>query len=81
MLARERSLIRLRRYRRAQIIQADRANLPAPGEKKGAFGAARVRDTLSMRSGTPFIPAHDLARGLIHAVQSALHFALMLAVM
>lgn len=43
--------------------------------------SARVRDTVTMRSGPPFILAHDLARGILHATQSALHFAIMLALM
>ena len=41
----------------------------------------RFRDTLSLRKGPPFIASNDIARGIIHAVQSALHFAIMLALM
>jgi copper transporter 1 len=34
-----------------------------------------------LRRTAPFIPAHDFARGAIHACQAALGYALMLAVM
>ncbi|KAH9926640.1 CTR copper uptake transporter [Epithele typhae] len=57
--------------KRAQIVQADRANArSSDGGKPAAF--ARV---------PPFIATNDLARGALHAVQSALHFAIMLALM
>ncbi|KZS95928.1 hypothetical protein SISNIDRAFT_483344 [Sistotremastrum niveocremeum HHB9708] len=35
----------------------------------------------ALRTMAPFIPAHDIARGIIHAAQAALGYALMLAVM
>ena len=66
---------------RAQIVAADRVNLLPEDKKQGAVMVGRVRDTVSFRNGPPFIAAHDIARGLIHAVQSALHFAIMLALM
>lgn len=34
-----------------------------------------------MRSAPPFIPAHDITRGVLHMGQAALAFAFMLAVM
>ncbi len=34
-----------------------------------------------MRTIAPFIPAHDIARGLLHGAQALLTFAFMLAVM
>ncbi|EEB88050.1 hypothetical protein MPER_14346, partial [Moniliophthora perniciosa FA553] len=34
-----------------------------------------------MRTSSPFIPAHDIVRGIMQAGQAALGFALMLAVM
>ncbi len=68
------------RLRRAQIAQADRLNLPSSKKSSAAF-PGRVRDAVTMRSGPPFILSHDVTRGIIHAVQSALHFAIMLVVM
>ena len=69
------------RYR-AQIVEADRLNLPSSGQKKKpSLFPGRVRDAVTMRSGPPFILSHDIARGIIHAVQAALHFAIMLVVM
>ncbi|KAH9926617.1 CTR copper uptake transporter [Epithele typhae] len=65
-------------HKRAQIVQADRINAR---NEKSAGGVARVRDMVSMRNGPPFIPANDLTRGVMHAAQSALHFAIMLALM
>ncbi|RDX43368.1 CTR copper uptake transporter [Lentinus brumalis] len=66
--------------KRAQIAQADRLNLPSSKKSSAAF-PGRVRDAVTMRSGPPFILSHDVTRGIIHAVQSALHFAIMLVVM
>jgi hypothetical protein len=40
-----------------------------------------LRDVLALRSIPPFIPSQDIARGALHAVQAALGYALMLAVM
>ncbi|KAI0753816.1 CTR copper uptake transporter [Fomes fomentarius] len=70
---------------RAQIIMADRLNtIPsssARDKKPSAFSVTRIRDVATMRNGPPFIPAHDITRGILHAVQATLHFALMLIVM
>ncbi|RPD53263.1 CTR copper uptake transporter [Lentinus tigrinus ALCF2SS1-7] len=68
--------------KRAQIVQADRLNLPSSGEKKpSTVFPGRVRDAVTMRSGPPFILSHDVTRGITHAIQAALHFAIMLVVM
>ncbi|KAL0060940.1 hypothetical protein AAF712_012277 [Marasmius tenuissimus] len=37
--------------------------------------------TKSLRRGVPFIPPHDIVRGIMHSMQAALGYALMLAVM
>ncbi|KAI0640858.1 CTR copper uptake transporter [Trametes meyenii] len=66
---------------RAQIVQADRINLPTGSGKKTAFPSGRIRDTLTLRNAPPFIPAHDIARGVLHAAQVAIQFAFMLIVM
>ena len=41
----------------------------------------QVRSVLLLRSVPPFIPAHDIARGILHAGQVGLGFTFMLAVM
>ncbi|KAI8992724.1 CTR copper uptake transporter [Trametes punicea] len=66
--------------KRAQIVQADRINLPTT-EKRPDFNTGRVRDALTLRSAPPFILTYDLTRGIFHAVQAALQFAFMLIVM
>ncbi|KAF9446920.1 Ctr copper transporter [Macrolepiota fuliginosa MF-IS2] len=62
--------------KRAQIALANKLNTqgggPSPQSPMG---------TLSMRTIPPFIPSHDIARGLLHGVQALLTFAFMLAVM
>lgn len=64
---------------RAQIVRADKLNL---GEKSPSTSwPGRVRDVATLRTGSPFIPAHDISRGIIHGAQSLIHFALMLVVM
>ncbi|KAF9256527.1 hypothetical protein L218DRAFT_881534 [Marasmius fiardii PR-910] len=40
-----------------------------------------VVDLITMRTIVPFIPAHDIVRGIMQAGQAAISFALMLAVM
>jgi len=42
---------------------------------------ASTSTVIATRSAPPFIPAHDFARGVLHAGQMALTFAFMLAVM
>ncbi|KAH9900710.1 CTR copper uptake transporter [Cubamyces lactineus] len=67
--------------KRAQIVQADRINLPTTGEKKPNLTTGGVRAAFTLRNAPPFVFSHDLARGLLHAVQAALQFAFMLIVM
>ncbi|KAI0776532.1 CTR copper uptake transporter [Trametes elegans] len=67
--------------KRAQIVQADRLNLPMNGKKSAGVNTGRLRDSLTLRSSTPFILAHDLTRGILHAAQATLQFAFMLIVM
>jgi len=40
-----------------------------------------VAGILTLRTIPPFIPAHDIVRGILHAGQAALAFTFMLAVM
>ncbi|OJT14549.1 hypothetical protein TRAPUB_8882 [Trametes pubescens] len=68
--------------KRAQIAQADRINLPtATSSEKVTLTSTRVRDTVTLRNAPPFSWAHDVARGLLHAVQVAIQFIFMLIVM
>ena len=73
---------------RAAILRADRMNtkgLPVdstsqPGSKKQPTSSA-IRDAATLRNAPPFIPAHDIVRGIAYAGHAALQFAFMLAVM
>lgn len=72
--------------RRAAILHADRMNakgLPSSQSvmKKSASTTAVFRDAATLRSAPPFIPSHDLLRGLIYAIHMTLQFAFMLIVM
>jgi len=49
-------------------------------ELRGNVGTA-LEPRLSFRNTAPFIPSHDIPRGIIYAAQSALYYALMLVVM
>ena len=70
-------------YFRAQIIarkelatasdeKPDKASTPARPSATGIIGS---------RTALPFIPEHDIPRGLLHMGQTAFGFAFMLAVM
>lgn len=60
----------------AQIELANKLN----AGRKGSTGQTPT-GVLTMRNIPPFIPAHDIARGLLHGAQSLLNFAFMLAAM
>ncbi|KAF5361227.1 hypothetical protein D9757_013218 [Collybiopsis confluens] len=60
---------------RAQIAYTNKLK-----ETKQIAPAASVKNALMMRRAPPFIPAHDLVRGIMHIGQAALNFAFMLAV-
>lgn len=68
---------------RAQAIVSNQMNGINAAKKEQATGVVRpqVRNVLMLRAVPPFIPAHDIARGVLHAAQAALGFAIMLAVM
>jgi len=51
-----------------------KANKKMSGDREKKRGMARLR-------APPFVPAHDIMRGAMHAVQTLLGFAFMLAVM
>jgi len=58
-----------RRTYRGQMIQSDMVNRNATSLKA------------TIRTSPPFIPAHDLTRGMLHVVQATLGFLFMLTVM
>jgi len=60
--------------RRAQIVMSNKPNFTSPSSK-------RISRSFAFRHIPPFILAHDIARGILHAGQMALAFAFMLVVM
>ncbi|TFK37212.1 Ctr copper transporter family-domain-containing protein [Crucibulum laeve] len=81
---------------RAQREWADRMNRPStsgsaaneekPPLKSTTVPASVARQnsitrTITMRTVSPFIASHDITRGVLHALQTALGFSFMLAVM
>jgi hypothetical protein len=60
-------------FYRAQILGQDMANQSATSTKPSAKA--------TRHTSPPFIPAHDLTRGLLHIVQVTLGFLFMLTVM
>ncbi|KIK65180.1 hypothetical protein GYMLUDRAFT_160434 [Collybiopsis luxurians FD-317 M1] len=69
--------------KRAQIAYANKLNNDAGNKKNNTAGVpqATIKNVFLMRRAPPFIPAHDIVRGIMHAGQAALNFAFMLAVM
>ncbi|TBU40029.1 CTR copper uptake transporter [Dichomitus squalens] len=77
-----RSVMEAHWYKRAQIAQANQANILPSGEKPSSSSfPTRIRDASTLRGSLPFIPSHDISRGIIHAAQALMHFTIMLAVM
>ncbi|EIN05663.1 hypothetical protein PUNSTDRAFT_106633 [Punctularia strigosozonata HHB-11173 SS5] len=82
---------------RAQIALSDKFNSsdiatskrPDLKEKNSSYTApdldykrpASLRQSMAVRMSTPFIPSHDIPRGIIQAAQTGLGFAFMLVVM
>ncbi|KAJ4480195.1 CTR copper uptake transporter [Lentinula aciculospora] len=67
--------------KRAQIAYANNLNANGNSEKNTVIPPSTVGNVLLMRRAPPFILAHDIVRGIMHAGQAALTFAFMLAVM
>ncbi|KAI5117820.1 hypothetical protein M0805_004950 [Coniferiporia weirii] len=57
----------------SSVAKADGAGAPVLNKE--------TPETGFLRTSMPFVPAHDITRGIMHAGQSALEFAFMLAVM
>ncbi|KAF5329720.1 hypothetical protein D9619_009488 [Psilocybe cf. subviscida] len=66
---------------RAQTLMTQRNRRANKGDDEKQKPAGGMRDVLALRTVPPFIPSQDIARGALHAVQAALGYALMLAVM
>lgn len=62
--------------REASISSTSKANAVPSAEK-----ATERQFTRLKRLATPFIPSHDIPRGVMYAGQAALEYAFMLAVM
>ncbi|PIL26368.1 transporter [Ganoderma sinense ZZ0214-1] len=78
-IAAARSVMEVHWSKRAQMAQADRLNLSQKSSSTSWPG--RIRDVATLRTGLPFIPAHDVSRGIIHGAQALIHFAIMLVIM
>ncbi|KAH7104490.1 Ctr copper transporter [Auriculariales sp. MPI-PUGE-AT-0066] len=47
----------------------------------GSTPRSLLPTAVSMRAAAPFVPSHDVSRGLLHALHTAIQYALMLAIM
>lgn len=64
-----------------KVVEEGRSSLddaPSPPVTLRGGVAPRVA---SVRTSAPFILSHDLSRGILHAVHTAIQYALMLAIM
>ena len=50
-------------------------------KEKNADANSSVQSVVAMRSIPPFIPTHDISRGVVYGIEALLRYALMLAVM
>ncbi|KAJ3711397.1 copper transporter [Lentinula raphanica] len=64
-----------------EVHWAKRLNANTNSDKAKIVPPSTLGNVLLMRRAPPFIPAHDIVRGIMHAGQAALSFAFMLAVM
>ncbi|KAF5362636.1 hypothetical protein D9758_009627 [Tetrapyrgos nigripes] len=69
--------------RRAQIIYANQLNRSKPNGQANGATPESLSNILFMRTrfAPPFIPSHDITRGLFQIAQSGLGYLLMLAIM
>ncbi|KAF9007286.1 hypothetical protein BDZ89DRAFT_965687 [Hymenopellis radicata] len=84
-IAASRAIMEAHWIRRAQIAYAAKLHASMSeieALKSGAIPKEPgVLSAVFMRRAPPFIPSHDISRGFLHAVQAALGFTFMLAVM
>jgi copper transporter 1 len=70
---------------RAQIIARKELATPSEDSEKPVKSSTPAQPSgtgiIGSRTALPFIPAHDIPRGLLHMGQTAFGFAFMLAVM
>ncbi|KAJ3730926.1 CTR copper uptake transporter [Lentinula guzmanii] len=76
-----RAMMEVHWAKRAQIAYANKLNANENADKKRAVPSLTPGNVFLMRRAPPFIPAHDIVRGILHAGQAALTFAFMLVVM
>ncbi|KAJ3995057.1 CTR copper uptake transporter [Lentinula boryana] len=76
-----RAMMEVHWAKRAQIAYANKLNANENADKKRAVPPLTPGNVFLMRRAPPFIPAHDIVRGILHAGQAALTFAFMLVVM
>ncbi|KAJ3784717.1 CTR copper uptake transporter [Lentinula aff. detonsa] len=76
-----RAMMEVHWAKRAQIAYANKLNANENADKKRAVSPLTPGNVFLMRRAPPFIPAHDIVRGILHAGQAALTFAFMLVVM
>ncbi|KAF8890941.1 CTR copper uptake transporter [Infundibulicybe gibba] len=72
--------------KKAQVIIANKLNAARRRSSEDQASITKMQSSpaaavLTMRNAPPFIPAHDITRGIMHMGQMALNFILMLAVM
>ncbi|KAF8636060.1 hypothetical protein AX17_003825 [Amanita inopinata Kibby_2008] len=67
--------------RSAQLAMLERLNRSKDAAEKDKIYTVWNNLSLRGRYIPPFIPAHDIARGILHAVQTTINFLFMLAVM
>ncbi|KAJ3889049.1 CTR copper uptake transporter [Lentinula edodes] len=77
-----RAMMEVHWAKRAQIAYTNKLNANGDSEKKKrTVPPSTVGNALLLRRAPPFIPAHDIVRGILHAGQAAFSFAFMLVVM
>ncbi|ETW79597.1 copper transporter [Heterobasidion irregulare TC 32-1] len=79
-----RAVMEMHWHARAQIALSNKLNSHAlPTSREGGLqkGPSPLRNFVSHRAALPFIPAHDISRGIVHVTQTLLSFLFMLAVM
>ncbi|KAH6912982.1 hypothetical protein BKA70DRAFT_783047 [Coprinopsis sp. MPI-PUGE-AT-0042] len=67
--------------RSAPYFLADQKDKETHGEEASSEPVPRLIPRLRPRTVAPFVAAHDIPRGILHAFQAALMYLLMLAVM
>ncbi|THH15443.1 hypothetical protein EW146_g5044 [Bondarzewia mesenterica] len=81
-MAAMRAVMEIHWHARAQIELSNKLNVQAlPSTWESDKNRTSLHSLASRRVALPFIPAHDIPRGIVHVAQSLLTFLFMLAVM